>query len=1490
MGTFLFLLSHLSPFFCVSRLRCEEASPRNKWIFYTRLKQISLLAQLASKIADAGRILDGVPSSSDSSQAADSTTEAAATSGEILPTANAAAQEMNFNGSISGQEAASEMNNGSTNNENNSSNVSRSHVVALAQAEASAELLSSCWEFMLEEDLFAADVLLRPATKALVDALTYAATSHSKHSSSGSSSGMSGSTTEERTEAQATTSHEATSLASPLSDIEASAAAVGCTPRAAAIACLHALVSRAGAYEEGDVIAVTAGASRGGPRSDSGGEGGGSGSFDSNFTLASSDEEGGGHDDDENNEGADQSLTLEESDTESPEASVSPRRSVASDEVAGSSSSSSEFLSPNPSPPLLAATLAASDGSSSDQREDNLQPEEEKDDNASTAAERSGDVDESVLEDLAETGESDPTLNLVRFKKLSGVLEAVKLNKWVTLMDLRRRYVAAALHTSLKAHFLLEGRLQACLDVPPRTVAVAVAVNLAQPLGLGLTPAADIGHLQPNSPFAERVPAAGITAAAAAAAAAVAAKAATVAAAAPGEGIVEGSPGGRGDDSERGGRGGRGRGRGVGGRGQGRGRGRGGRGNGASSSAAAAEEEAPPESKTQDAFERVELHSIVPGSRVIAVGATAASSSSPASPQLPLPPPPTLQPSPRDDTGVAVWSQDALKARIAVAKAVSLQSESGYFMPVTSLQSLSEALQALRDRGLGGATVLVEVPAAGIGCDSSNSHSESGSSSGSESKSYGRDSESTTSVLEGASLADRCALVALLAEMIVVQPQHLDFFRLKPLTAEGENDDNDAGADKEAGADTSIKSNGDSNATRSTSSSSSNSRREGGLWPALVRLFFAFPRSDMLNNGFFKCCEVAVKENHRASLKSLLVDDHSSFLGRVVAPLTASFGASSADAGPPLRFNVPSTVVIAEQAHLLERSDDICLDSDGESGEEEDGEDNSGEGANGEGEAAKAADRDEGSEEAAESSERSNEGDNRNDVDGNETSNETALVENAHPTATAADSAASSSPEVTDEGHVNNAKTEEEETPGPSTASANGPRLLPKLAPSLAKAQAARFAELLRDACSPLPKHALLPTALRRHALWQSEVLPALAALEEQWSEKGLGLHVATAMTMVDSSEEEEEEEEDVEEDGGDGEAVFLSVEDDDIDGDVNDGEVMVVEGVVQDEASGKEPKVVMVEEVEEEESPLVVLAAPSSATAPPLHLANEFVAIVPPVTAGTSSGSSSMAARIWALKHSSRFCGSTVRWRHGPVAKAQQKKAMARRQAAAAVAAASSLTSSRKNGATQDTVIITPLPAPTSEAVENKRNNAGNVAGNDSKPTTPPPALALASASPRTKATNAVAQAVAAAAERASNFSNAPASNAKASKDDDEEDDRRVIHLGDSPPRPENDAQENHGPVAHNKSNTESATTAAVTAPHTPPDLRSVRRASEIRPDDAEAAAAAVAASGRWRMVGSLPRPRRATSVHKEGRRTPCPIKPPKKVPTLRPGPSSIS
>jgi hypothetical protein len=113
---------------------------------------------------------------------------------------------------------------------------------------------------------------------------------------------------------------------------------------------------------------------------------------------------------------------------------------------------------------------------------------------------------------------------------------------------------------------------------------------------------------------------------------------------------------------------------------------------------------------------------------------------------------------------------------------------------------------------------------------------------------------------------------------------------------------------------------------------------------------------------------------------------------------------------------------------LLERSDDICLDSDGESGEEEDGENNSGEGANGEGEAAKAADRDEGSEEAAESSERSNEGDNRNDVDGNETSNETALVENAHPTATAADSAASSSPEVTDEGHVNNAKTEEEET------------------------------------------------------------------------------------------------------------------------------------------------------------------------------------------------------------------------------------------------------------------------------------------------------------------------------------------------------------------------------------------------------------------------------------------------------------------------------
>ena len=1434
--------------FCIHRLRCEEASPRNKWVFYTRLKQIGLLAQLANKIADAGRILDGAPLSSESTQIADSaavTAAAAAASGDASPSSNAAAQEILASGSISKTEKSSEIVNGSKNcgdiNSICTSN-SRSDMVALAQAESAAELLSSCWEFMLEEDLFAADVLLRPAAKALVDALTYASSSHSQsiYSSSNSSTSIS-------------SSGETSGESPPTSDIEARAAAVGCAPRAAAIACLHALVVRAGAYEEGDVIAVTAGTSRGGPRSDSdGGGGGSSGSFDSNFTLASSDEEDDGCDGVGSDaagsglEGGEEALSLEVSDPDSPDTNVSPRRSVASDEVGGSSSAS---LSPNPQPPLAAATLEAIDGSS-DKREDSLQPDEEKDDTASTAAERSGDVDESVLDEV-EHEESDPTLNMARFKKLSGVLEAVKLNKWVTLMDLRRRSVAAALHLALKARFLLEKRLQACLDVPPRTVAVAVAVDLAQPLGLGLTPGAEIGHLQPNSPFAERVPAADAPPAAVLAKAAAASVDTKLAVGAgPAAEVLSG---GRGGNSDRGGRSGRGRG--GGGRGRGRG-GRGGCGNGSSGIGAAVASEvggAQSEAMRHEAFERVELHSIVPGSRVIAVGATAAASSSADSPPpLPLPPPP-LQPSPSDDSGVVVWSQDALKARIAVAKAVSFQSESGQFMPVTSLQSLSEALQVLRDQGQAAATVLVEVPAAGIGCENNSC------------------SNSSSGDLAGASLADRCALVALLAEMIVVQPQHLDFFHLKSSGAEDENG-NDA-AEKEAGEDSASKSNADGN--DAAVSSTGTSRRDGGLWPALVRLFFAFPRSDMLNNGFFKCCEAAVKENHRTSLKSLLLDERAHFLGRVLAPLTASFGTSAADAGPPLRFNVPSTVVIAEQAHLLERSDDICLDSDGDSGEEDENDNNS-EGEPNEGEGAKAADGDENGEGAASEGCK---GSDHHDGDVSENQDDTALLETDLPTTA---TAAASSPGNTEE-------SERTETTGLSTTSADRePRLLPKLAPSLARAQAVRFAELLRDACAPLPKSALLPTALRRNALWQSEVLPALAALEEQWAEKGLGLHVATAMAVMDSSEEEQDDEEE--------EEVMALDEDDDITG----TEVMAVEGGVVDEAAGAEPEVVMVEEEEveeeeeDEESPWVVLAAPSSASAQPLHLANEFVAIVPPAGgSGASSGSSSsLAARIWALQHSSRFCGRVIRWRHGPVVKAQRKEAMARRKAAAAAAASSSLVPNRMNGKAQSTISITPIPGASVESVQDTVSSPGGASKMSSEASTPTTFAsstavpALASASPRTKATNAVAQAVAAAADRASSLSTASTSGSQAEGSEDE-DDRRVIHLGDSPPRPENGAQDSSKKSYVSNGG---AATAAATAPNTPPDLRTVRRASEIRPDDAEAAAAAVKASGRWRAVGLLPRPRRATSVKKEGRKTPCPIKPPKKVPTLRPVPSSIS
>jgi len=177
---------------------------------------------------------------------------------------------------------------------------------------------------------------------------------------------------------------------------------------------------------------------------------------------------------------------------------------------------------------------------------------------------------------------------------------------------------------------------------------------------------------------------------------------------------------------------------------------------------------------------------------------------------------------------------------------------------------------------------------------------------------------------------------------------------------------------------------------------------------------------------------------------------------------------------------------------------------------------------------------------------------------------------------------------------------------------------------------------------------------------------------------------------------------------------------------------------------------------------------------------------------------------------------------------------------------------------------------------------------------------------SPRTKAANAVAHAVAMTAERNAAAAVAAAAvaggafvattalaaeaavkvpTAEGALDDEDEDDRRVVNMGELP-WPDDDDDARGGGLAIKSGGGDGAggpTATAHGASREDPYDRALRRPSEARPDAAEVAAAVAASAGRWRKAAVLPRPRRATSVQKEGRR-PCPIKPPKKVPAHKP------
>jgi len=91
---------------------------------------------------------------------------------------------------------------------------------------------------------------------------------------------------------------------------------------------------------------------------------------------------------------------------------------------------------------------------------------------------------------------------------------------------------------------------------------------------------------------------------------------------------------------------------------------------------------------------------------------------------------------------------------------------------------------------------------------------------------------------------------------------------------------------------------------------------------------------------------------------------------------------------------------------------------------------------------------------------------------------------------------------------------------------------VPVPAPGLPLAQALRFCKELREAAVALPSNSLLPSALRKHALWTTDVVPRLLALEAAWTEQGMGIAMGGTRDFDDDSDEEDEEEEENEEEG----------------------------------------------------------------------------------------------------------------------------------------------------------------------------------------------------------------------------------------------------------------------------------------------------------------------------------------------------------------------